>query len=123
MASIENSSKFTSNDLNTRVEVLDAIPSILDDGTRTLRYASKGSRWANVSITNTKNESENGEEVRRTTTYRIVIRYKKGLVSNETIFKYVYNGAMLRQLAPPIRLTNDMLLIDCVLLGDAAHEN
>lgn len=123
MASIEISSKFTSNDLNARVEVLDAIPSILDDGTRKIRYVSRGGRWANVSITNTKNESENGEEIRRTTSYRIVIRYKKGLVSNETIFRYEYNGALLRQLAPPIRLNNGMLLIDCVALGDAAHEN
>lgn len=123
MASIELSSKFTSNDLNARVEVLDAIPSILDDGTRTIRYVSRGSRWANVSITNTKNESENGEEIRRTTSYRIVIRYKKGLVSNETVFRYEYNGTLLRQLAPPIRLNNGMLLIDCVALGDAADEN
>ncbi len=123
MASIENSSKFTSNDLNTRVEVLDATPSILDDGTRTVHYVSRGSRWANVSITNTKNESENGEEIRRTTTYRIVIRYKKGLVSNETAFRYEYNGELLRQLAPPIKLNNGMLLIDCVELGDAANED
>lgn len=123
MASIENSSKFTSNDLNTRVEVLEAIPSILDDGTRTVRYASKGGRWANVSITSTKNESENGEEIRRITSYRIAMRYKKGLVSNETVFRYEYNGALLRQLAPPIKLNNGMLLIDCVELGDAANED
>lgn len=123
MASIENSSKFTANDLNARVEVLAAIPSVMPDGTRTIRYSSAGSRWAHVSITNTKNESENGEEIRRTTSYRIVIRYKKGLVSNETIFRYEYNGELLRQLAPPIRLNNGMLLIDCVALGDAAHED
>ena len=123
MASIEISSKFTSNDLNTRVEVLAAIPSILDDGTRTIRYTSLGARWANVSITNAKNESENGEEIRRTTSYRIVIRYKKGLVSNETVFRYEYNSELLRQLAPPIKLSNGMLLIDCVALGDAAHED
>lgn len=121
MASIELSSKFTSNDLNSRVEVLAAIPSVLDDGTRTVRYDSRGGRWVNVSIVNTKNENADGEEIRRVTNYRIVMRYKKGLISNETVFRY--DGILLRQTAPPIRLNNGMLLIDCVALGEAADEN
>lgn len=121
MASIENSAKFTGNDLNTRVEVLSAIPSVMPDGTRAVRYASLCGRWANVSIVNTKNENADGEEIRRTTNYRIVIRHKKGLISNETAFRH--NGILLRQTAPPIKLSNGMLLIDCVALGEAADED
>lgn len=121
MASIEISSKFTGNDLNARVKVLSAIPSVMPDGTRAVRYASLGGRWANVSIVNTKNENADGEEIRRTTNYRIVIRYKKGLISNETAFRH--NGILLRQTAPPIKLGNGMLLIDCVALGEAADED
>ena len=119
MASIEESSKFTTNNLNQRVEIYDAVPSILEDGTRVIKYKRNCARWSNVSIINLKNENENGEEIRRVTSYRIVMRCKNDLISTETLLKY--KNKFLIQSAPPIELSNQMILIDCYALSKAVE--
>lgn len=111
MASVEKSATFTGNDLNKRVTILIPVISRADDGTRVKTYKNGSTRWCNISIINFSNSDESGKTIKRKVSYRLVMRYSKGLVELETGFKY--DGKTLLQSAPPIILSNGMLLCDC----------
>lgn len=111
MASVEKSATFTGNDLNRRVTILIPVINRADDGTRVKTYKNGDDRWCNVSIINFGNSDESGKTVKRKVSYRLVLRYAKNLIDLETGFKY--DGKTLLQSAPPIILSNGMLLCDC----------
>lgn len=111
MASVEASALFSSNDLNSRVEIYKPAPRVLEDGTRHIVYSKQCSRWSNVSIVSFRNSNEDKVEVRRTISYRIVMRYREGLLTTESLLRY--KGQFLRLSAPPIILRNKFYLIDC----------
>lgn len=110
MASIDQSSSFTSNDLNKRVTILKPVATILDDGTRTLDYIPVGKRWCNVSIVNIATNTS-GKAVERKTSYRVVMRDGASLIDAEG--RLIYKGVTLYISAPPITLSNGMVLVDC----------
>lgn len=111
MASIENSTLYTANELNSRVDIYQPKPTLLEDGTRHLVYSKQCSRWSNVSIVSFRNSQEDKTEMRRTVSYRIVMRYREDLLTTESLLRY--RGQFLRLSAPPINLKNKFYLIDC----------
>ncbi len=120
MASIEQSSLFTSNDLNKRVTILKPVATVLDDGTRTLAYTNVGKRWCNISIVNISTNA-NDKTVERKTSYRVVMRDGANLADAEG--RLIYKGVILYISAPPIKLANGMVLMDCFEVKENDGDN
>lgn len=111
MASIANSLLFSANNLNSRIEIYQPQPTFLKDGTRSVAYKKIAERWANVEIVSFRNENATDDALRRTVTYRIVMRFKENLLTTETLLKY--KSQFLKLAAPPISLKNKFFLVDC----------
>lgn len=115
MASIEKASKFTANDLNRKIEIVEAVTETDENGNRYKHYRPLSKVWANVSITSAKND--NGDETHRVVNYRLVYRYSKIYEAKE--LRYIYDKHTLKPSAPIIRLDNNMRLVDCYgLVGE-----
>lgn len=108
MASIENSAKFTANQMTDIIDIY-RLNTVTDDrGVRNkIPYRLNMSR-CNVSIVTSKDNS--GDVTHRTVSYRITLPWSRAY-NGELMF--IYKHKKLLESAPTIVLNNGLAICDC----------